>query len=80
MGPYESLYGASMCLYVSLCVSMGSLCVAMGLYGSQWVSCVAQPPTCHSNPPTAIPDAAAVPANPTKCPEPMLDANSDAPT
>ena len=27
-----------------------------------------------------IPDAAAVPANPTKCPDPMLLANNDAPT
>ena len=31
----------------------------------------------HSKTPTAIPLAAAVPAKPTKCPEPMLEENSD---
>lgn len=35
--------------------------------------------TFHSNPPMAIPAAAAVPAIPTKCPLPMLLAKSDAP-
>ena len=35
--------------------------------------------TFHSNPPIAIPVAAAVPAMPTKCPLPMLLANKDAP-
>lgn len=35
--------------------------------------------TFHSNPPMAIPAAAAVPAIPTKWPLPMLLANSDAP-
>ena len=77
-------------LYGSRWDSVGlsvALWVRVGSYGSLWGAVghavglrVAQPPTCHSNPPTAIPDAAAVPANPTKCPEPMLDANSDAPT
>lgn len=36
--------------------------------------------TFHSKPATASPLAAAVPASPTKCPEPMLLAKSDAPT
>lgn len=35
--------------------------------------------TFHSNPPMAIPAAAAVPAMPTKWPLPMLLAKSDAP-
>lgn len=35
--------------------------------------------TFHSNPPIAIPEAAPVPAIPTKCPLPMLLANKDAP-
>lgn len=36
--------------------------------------------TFHSNPPTAMPPAAPVPAKPTKWPLPMLLANRDAPT
>ena len=31
----------------------------------------------HSKTPTAIPFAAAVPARPTKCPDPMFDEKSD---
>jgi hypothetical protein len=33
-----------------------------------------------SNWPTAMPLAAPVPASPTRCSDPMLEANSDAPT
>ena len=36
--------------------------------------------TLSSNAAIPIPDAAPVPANPIKCPEPILLANKDAPT
>jgi len=36
--------------------------------------------TLNSNAPTAIPEAAPVPANPIKCSLPILLANNDAPT
>lgn len=49
-------------------------------YSAKKYSIMKQTHTFHSNPPTAMPAAAPVPAKPTKWPLPILLANRDAPT